>query len=136
MCCAIWRLGPGPAPEDGPLPALFTSSETILFWTVIAALRWRQTRGMNHFSRFAAQVTIFHEQSLPERATPAGHAALIEAYGLKVPLPKTLSAAGEHHRIRVEGGWRILSPRHAPSPDLGGHLTPALKCETEEFTAT
>jgi hypothetical protein len=51
-CGAIWHLGPGPAPQDGPLPAIFTSSETILFWTVIAALRWRQTRGINPFSRF------------------------------------------------------------------------------------
>jgi len=84
---------------------------------------------MKRNKRFSGPVTIFHEQSLPERATPAGYAALIEAYGLKVPLPRTLSATGEHHRIRIEGGWRILSLRHAPSPDLGGHLTFALKYE-------
>ena len=84
---------------------------------------------MKESRRFSGPVTIFHEQSLPERATPAGYAALIEAYGLKAPLPRTLSATGEHHRIRVEGGWRILSPRHAPSPDLGGHLTFAFKYE-------
>ena len=79
--------------------------------------------------RFSGPVTIFHEQSLPERATPAGYAALIGAYELKVPMPRTLSATGEHHRLRFEGGWRILSPRHAPLPDLGGHLTFALKYE-------
>jgi len=84
---------------------------------------------MQKNERFSGPVTIFHEQSLPERATPAGYAALIEAYGLKVPMPRTLSATGEHHRLRVEGGWRILSPRHAPLPDLGGHLTFALKYE-------
>jgi hypothetical protein len=44
-------------------------------------------------------------------------------------LPRTLSATGEHHRIRTEAGWRILTPRHAPSPGLEGHLTFALKYE-------
>ncbi len=31
--------------------------------------------------------------------------------------------------MRQESGWRILTPRHAPSPDLEGHLTFALKYE-------
>ena len=74
-------------------------------------------------------MNIFHGQELPERATPAGYAALIDAFGLRVPLPLTLSAFGEHHRVRHESGCRILTPRHAPSPDLAGHLTFALKYE-------
>jgi len=44
-------------------------------------------------------------------------------------LPRTLSATGERHRVQFEGGWRILTPRHAPSSDLEGHLTFALKYE-------
>jgi Fic family protein len=80
-------------------------------------------------NRFSGAITIFHERALPEKATPAGYAALIDAYGLQVPLPSTLSATGEHHRVREEPGWRILTPRHAPSPDLEGHLTFALKYE-------
>jgi Fic family protein len=79
--------------------------------------------------RFSGAVTIFHDRALPERATPTGYAALIDAYDLPVPLPRTLSATGEHHRIKEEAGWRILTPRHAPSPDLEGHLTFALKYE-------
>src|SRR5271167_2414337 len=79
--------------------------------------------------RFSGPVTVFHERALPERATPAGYSALIDAYGLRAPLPRTLSATGEHHRIRNEAGWRILTPRHAPSADLEGHLTFALKYE-------
>lgn len=79
--------------------------------------------------RFSGPVTIFHERALPETATPAGYAALIDAFGLRVPLPRKLSATGEHHRIRQHAGWRILTPRHAPSPDLEGHLTFALKYE-------
>jgi hypothetical protein len=85
------------------------------------------TADQHHFS---GPVTVFQERALPERATPAGYAALIDAYGLRVPLPRTLSATGEHHRLRAEaGGWRILTPRYAPSPDLEAHLTFALKYE-------
>ncbi len=80
-------------------------------------------------TQFSGPVTIFHERVLPERATPAGYAALIDAFKLKVPLPRTLSALGEHHRIREESRWRILTPRHAPPATLEGHLTFALKYE-------
>jgi Fic/DOC family len=79
--------------------------------------------------RFSGPVTVFQERRLPEKATPAGYCALIEAYGLKAPLPHTLSAIGERHRVIREGGWRIMTPRHAPHPTLEGHLTFALKYE-------
>lgn len=62
-------------------------------------------------------------------ATPAGYAALIGAYDLRVPLPRTLSATGERHRLMEESGWRIYSPRYAPDASLEGHLTFALKYE-------
>ena len=79
--------------------------------------------------RFSGPVTVFQERALPERATPVGYAALIHAYGLRVPLPRVLFATGEHHRIRIDSEWHILTPRHAPSPDLEAHLTFALKYE-------
>ncbi len=79
--------------------------------------------------RFSEAATVFHDQRLPVRATPAGYAALIDAYGLRAPLPRTLAAIGEKHKIIREGGWQILSPRHAPAPTLEGHLTFALKHE-------
>ncbi len=85
--------------------------------------------GTSNKKRFSGPVTVFHERRLPERATPAGYAALIDAYDLTIPLPRTLSAIGEHHRIKEESGWRILTPRYAPSADLEGHLTFALKYE-------
>lgn len=78
---------------------------------------------------FSGPVTVFQDRRLPERATPAGYAALIDAYALRVPLARTLFATGERHRIVEEGGWRILTPRHAPRPTLEGHLTFALKYE-------
>jgi hypothetical protein len=79
--------------------------------------------------QFSGPVTVFQERRLPERATLAGYAALIDAYDLRVPLPRLLSATGERHRIVEEAGWRILTPRHAPRPTLEGHLIFALKYE-------
>ena len=79
--------------------------------------------------RFSQSVRVFREQRLPVTATPAGYAALIGAYDLQVPLPRTLSATGERHRFLEQAGWRIFSPRHAPTPSLAGHLTFALKYE-------
>lgn len=78
---------------------------------------------------FSGPVIVFQEERLPERATPAGYSALIDAYGLDVPLPRILSAVGERHRIFEENNWRIMTPRHAPHPTLEGHLTFALKYE-------
>ncbi len=79
--------------------------------------------------RFSGPVTVFQDKRLPEKATPVGYGALIDACGLSVPLPRTLYATGERHRVVEKGGWRILTPRHAPHPTLEGHLTFALKYE-------
>jgi len=79
--------------------------------------------------RFSGPVTVFHDQPLPEPAIPAGYAALIGAFGLAVPWPRTLCAVGAHHRVYEREGWRIYTPRHAPAADLAGHLTFALKYE-------
>ncbi|NQW23561.1 MAG: Fic family protein [SAR202 cluster bacterium] len=79
--------------------------------------------------RFSGPVTVFQERRLPERATPAGYGALIDGYSLSVPLPRTLSAIGERHRVAEKDAWRILTPRHAPHPTLEGHLTFAIKYE-------
>ena len=79
--------------------------------------------------RFSQPVTAFRDQPLPVTATPAGYAALIDVFDLHVPLPRTLSATGDRHRFRTDGGWRIYSPRYAPPPTLAGHLTFALKHE-------
>ena len=78
---------------------------------------------------FSGPVTILLERRLPEPATPAGYSALIDAYGLRVPLPRTLFAIGARHRILEADSWRLMTPRHAPHPTLEGHLTFALKYE-------
>jgi hypothetical protein len=84
-------------------------------------------RGRQH--DFSGPVTIFQDRRLPEPGAPVGYAALIEAFDLSVPLPRTLSAVGPRHKQYEQDGWRIYTPRHAPVADLGGHLTFALKYE-------
>lgn len=79
--------------------------------------------------QFSGPVTRFQDRRLPERAVLAGYAALIDAYGLEVPPPRMLSAIGEKHRVVERGGWRLLTPRHAPEATLKGHLSFALKHE-------
>ena len=79
--------------------------------------------------RFSRPVTVFRERRLPVAASPCGYAALIGAFSLRVPLPRTLSAIGERHRVFEEAGWRIYSPPYAPRASLQGHLTFALKHE-------
>jgi hypothetical protein len=84
--------------------------------------------------RFSGPVTVFHERSLPERASPVGYAALIDAFlmdpsGPSVPLPRQLSAIGSRHRAVHTPEWRLYSPRYEPQPTLEGHLTFALKYE-------
>ncbi len=78
---------------------------------------------------FSGPVTVFQERRLPERGVPAGYGALIGAFGLQVPLPQTLFAIGERHRILEARGWRMMTPRHAPHATLEGQLTFALKYE-------
>ncbi|MDD7973744.1 Fic family protein [Roseinatronobacter alkalisoli] len=78
---------------------------------------------------FSGTVSVFHERRLPEEAIPAGYAALIDAYMLPVPLPRTLSAIGPRHKLYVADGWRLYTPRHAPEASLIGHLTFALRYE-------
>lgn len=80
-------------------------------------------------NQFSGPITVFQERRLPEPATPAGYAALIQAYALPVPLPRRLAATGARHRITETADWRIYTPRHAPQPTLDSHLTFALKYE-------
>lgn len=78
---------------------------------------------------FSGAVNVFHDRRLPETATPAGYAALIAAYSLEVPIPRTLCATGSRHKLIIANDWRVYSPRYAPEATLEGHLTFALKYE-------
>jgi len=74
-------------------------------------------------------VMYFHGRVLPEAGWPVGYAALIERYGLKLPLPPQLSAIAERHHPKSTEAWLMQSPRHQPEPTLAGQLTYALRYE-------
>src|SRR5258708_6579713 len=103
------------------------SKKTRIVKEIRAKIRLFRTRCVA--KDFSGPVNVFHDRRLPETATPAGYAALIDAYSLPVPAPRTLCAIGTKHRIIEDAGWRIYTPRHAPEPTLEGHLTFALKNE-------
>jgi hypothetical protein len=44
--------------------------------------------------KFSGPVTAYRDRRLPETATPVSHAALIEAFDLGVPLPRTIHVLG------------------------------------------
>jgi hypothetical protein len=78
---------------------------------------------------FSPPVSVFHESLLPAPASLAGYAALIEAHGLKVPLPRVLTAVSPQNKSSTSSEWRVLPARYAPQASLEGHLTFALKQE-------
>ncbi|MFP4485132.1 MAG: Fic family protein [Spirochaetaceae bacterium] len=80
-------------------------------------------------NQFSRPVTVFHGLRLPEEAIPAGYAALIDCFDLRVPLPRTLFAVSTRHHASTSDRWRVLSARYRPEPTLSGHLTFALKYE-------
>jgi Fic family protein len=79
--------------------------------------------------QFSRSVNDFHGREAPERMKTAGYSALIDYYDLKVPLPAILTGISErHHRVETKD-WQLLTPRHAPTDNLNGHLGFALKWE-------
>jgi len=74
-------------------------------------------------------VKDFRGRLLPEPARPVGYAALVDRYGLSVPLPSVLTAIAARHHPASTAEWRLLTPRHAPDGALGDHLEFALKWE-------
>lgn len=74
-------------------------------------------------------VTDFHGRHLPEPSALAGYAALVDRYGLRLPLPPRMTAIAQRHHPASTTEWQLLTPRHAPAPTLGGQLAFALKWE-------
>jgi Fic/DOC family protein len=77
----------------------------------------------------AIKIPAVAEVPVPAAARPAGYAALIAAYSLKVPPPDALMAIGDKHTIRREGRWYITTPRYRPADTVAAHLEFALRHE-------
>ncbi|WP_223870780.1 Fic family protein [Salipiger aestuarii] len=125
------------AARDNSTRSISFHATSLIVIKIHATYRFQITNGdqelkfMDHGQRnpFSGAVTVFHERWLPEDATPAGYAALIAAYALAAPPPRTLCAIGPRHKVYEADGWRLYTPRHAPEPSLIGHLTFAMRYE-------
>jgi len=83
--------------------------------------------GMNNW--ISQPVSHIHGRALPEPAIPVGYAALIERFGLSVPVPPRLAAIAERHHPVSNQSWNLLTPRHRPPNTLEGQIVFALKWE-------
>ena len=75
------------------------------------------------------RVPAVADKPVPSAARPAGYAALIAAFDLRVPIPDRLIAIGEKHTLRREECWQVLTPRYEPAATIAAHVEFALKHE-------
>ncbi|HPF92720.1 MAG TPA: hypothetical protein PLV65_02210 [Tenuifilaceae bacterium] len=80
-------------------------------------------------NQISRKITVFQGRTAPEEALLVGYGALIEAQGLAMPLPKTLTLISSKKRVYNTPEWRVLSSSYAPVDTLYGHLVFALKYE-------
>src|SRR5699024_6628570 len=65
----------------------------------------------------------------PKPLVPAGYAALVKHYALRVPALTKTYATGSTQYVRQQPRCTVLAPRYASSNDVRGQLTFALKYE-------
>lgn len=80
-------------------------------------------------NQFSYKITVFQGRLAPEEGYLAGYGTLLEAYGLKVPLPDRLALISHKHKQYETEEWIVFTPRYLPDASLDGHLTFALKYE-------
>ena len=68
-------------------------------------------------------------RALPEPGTPAGYAALIAEYDLRVPPPLRLAAIADRHHPDSTRHWRMFAPSYAHQENLADQLEFAVKWE-------
>lgn len=68
-------------------------------------------------------------RALPEPGTPAGYAALIATYDLRVPPPSRLAAIAKRHHPVSTREWRMFAPSFAAEENLADQLEFAVKWE-------
>ncbi|HSL88054.1 MAG TPA: Fic family protein [Ignavibacteriaceae bacterium] len=79
--------------------------------------------------RFSQSINVFHEREAPEQGNLVGYGAIIDALGLKVPIPRQLSLISEKHKKYSVDGWNVYTVKHQPQETLYNHLVFALKYE-------
>ena len=78
---------------------------------------------------FSPLITVIHGRTAPEEGFLAGYAALINHYGLSVPLPEKLALISQKRKQYETDEWLVFTPRHMPADTVMAHLTFALKYE-------
>lgn len=71
----------------------------------------------------------WRDRGLPESGWPAGYAALIDHYALRVPPPPHLAMVAERHEPESTSQWKVLPRRYRPDDTVEAHLEFALKYE-------
>ncbi len=79
--------------------------------------------------RFSLEISAFQGRKTPETGILAGYGAIIEAFQLPVPLPRTLVLISPKKRQYRTDGWMVLTSRHQPEDTLYKQLVFALKYE-------
>ena len=79
--------------------------------------------------QFSKSVTVFQGRTVPEEGYLAGYAAIINAYGIQIPLPSKLSLISKKNRKYENEKWRVFPFQYLPENILYKHLIFAIKYE-------
>ncbi len=79
--------------------------------------------------RSGQPVAEFRNRRLPEPAILSGYSALIEHYGLRLPLPRQLAAIARRRAPVSSSEWQLFTNRQTVPATLGEQLEFALKHE-------
>jgi Fic family protein len=78
---------------------------------------------------FSLELSTFHGREVPREGVIVGYGAIIEAYGLAVPIPPQLAFVSAKKRQSESAEWKTYSSRYFPEETVYKQLTFALKYE-------
>ncbi len=81
------------------------------------------------------QITVFQEKSVPNAASLAGWAALVQTLAIQAPVrqPSCISKQHVGGSRRTEGEWTVFDKRYLPGNTISDHLTFALRHENVDL---
>ncbi|MEP1085099.1 MAG: Fic family protein [Algoriphagus sp.] len=79
--------------------------------------------------QFSKSVTVFHGRAVPEEGYLAGYSAIIDVFGIQIPLPNKLVLISSKNRTYEKQSWRVFPFRYLPENNLYKHLVFAIKYE-------
>ncbi|MEP0710768.1 MAG: cell filamentation protein Fic, partial [Algoriphagus sp.] len=79
--------------------------------------------------QFSKSVTVFHGRAVPEEGYLTGYSAIIDVFGIQIPLPNKLVLISSKNRTYEKQSWRVFPFRYLPENNLYKHLVFAIKYE-------